>query len=235
MIEWLAALIMAATPPAVSSSAAPPLSPASLAAVQKVYDAYRDVTLRQAALPPAKDDAEKLVRLQDLDQAGRDAYSAIDFNALPETDRTVVSAAIFREITAHDVDDQQALKAMLPATGWFTLSAYGAPAAKAAFLIVQHAVNDPDLMKTALARMEPLLAKKEMDGEAYALLYDRVSLQFLKRPQRYGSQVQCKHGQATLMDLEDPAHVDERRKSVGMTMSEADYIALIAPHCKNAP
>jgi hypothetical protein len=37
------------------------------------------------------------------------------------------------------------------------------------------------------------------------------------------------------MDLEDPAHVDERRKSVGMTMSEADYIALIAPHCKNAP
>jgi len=235
MIEWLSALIMAATPPAVSSSAAPPLSPASLAAVQKVYDAYRDVALRQAALPPAKDDAEKLVRLEDLDQAGREAYSAIDFNALPEADRRVVGAAIFREITAHDVDDQQTLKAMLPASGWFTLSAYGAPAAKAAFLIVQHAVNDPDLMKTVLARMEPLLAKKEVEGEAYALLYDRVSLEFLKRPQRYGSQVQCKHGQASVMDLEDPDHVDERRKSVGMTMSEADYIALIAPNCKNAP
>jgi hypothetical protein len=235
MIEWLAALIMAAIPPAAPSSAAPPLSTASLAAVQKVYDAYRDVALRQAALPPAKDDAEKLVRLQELDQAGRDAYGAVDFNALPEKERTIVSAAIFQEITAHDIDDQQALKAMLPAKGWFTLSAYGAPAAKAAFLIVQHAVNDPDLMKTVLARMEPLLAKKEVDGEAYALLYDRVSLQFLKRPQRYGSQVQCQHGKAVVMTLEDPAHVDDRRKAIGLTMAESDYIALIAPKCKNAP
>jgi hypothetical protein len=234
MIEWLAALILAAAPPADASSA-PPLSPASFAAVQKVYDAYKDVAVHQAALPPAKDDAEKLVRLQDLDQAGREAYSAINFNALPDTERTVVGAAVFREITAHDIDDQQTLKAMMPTNGWFTLSAYGAPAAKAAFLIVQHAVNDPDLMKMVLARMEPLLAKKEVDGKAYALLYDRVSLEFLKRPQRYGSQVQCQHGKAVVMTLEDPAHVDDRRKAIGLTMAESDYIALIAPNCKNAP
>jgi len=233
MIELLAAIILASTPPAEASP--PSLSPASLAAVQKVYDAYRDVALRQAALPPPKDDAEKLVRLQDLDQAGREAYSAVNFNALPDTERTVVGAALFREITAHDVDDQQTLKAMMPANGWFTLSAYGAPAAKAAFLIVQHAVNDPDLMKTVLARMGPLLAKKEVDGKAYALLYDRVSLEFLKRPQRYGSQVQCQHGKAVVMTLEDPNHVDDRRKEIGLTMTESDYVALIAPNCKNAP
>jgi hypothetical protein len=234
MIEWLAALILAAVPSAEAPSAPPPLSPASLAAMQKVYDAYRDVELHQAALPLAKDDAEKLVRLQDLDQAGREAFDAIDLNALPASDRQIVSTALWGEIGAHDVDDQQALKAMLPAQGWFTISKYGAKASTAAFLVVQHATNDPTLMKLALTRMTPFAATGEVDGENYALLYDRVSVQFLGRPQRYGSQVACKHGQASVMNLEDPAHVDERRKTVGLTQSEADYVALVEPRCRNS-
>jgi hypothetical protein len=113
---------------------------------------------------------------------------------------------------------------MMPATGWFTRSKYGKRASDAAFLIVQHAVNDPDLMRDGLKRMTPFVGTGEIDDQQYALLYDRISLQFDYKPQRYGSQVVCRAGTWQPDTLEDPDHVDERRKAVGMRQTEAEYL-----------
>jgi hypothetical protein len=61
------------------------------------------------------------------------------------------------------------------------------------------------------------------DGQArpdsYAYLYDRVAVAE-QRPQRYGSQYGA---DGTPEPIEDPDHVDERRKAVGLdTMAEYD-------------
>lgn len=113
---------------------------------------------------------------------------------------------------------------MIPAAGWFTKDVYGDKGAEAAFLIVQHAVNDVGLMRTTLARLEPLSRQDPFYGRQYALMYDRIALEIDHKPQRYGSQVTCKAGKWRIMELEDPAHVDARRKAVGLEDTEADYL-----------
>jgi hypothetical protein len=212
-----------------TTASAPALAEA-FALAAPVHDAFVKAEAEQAALPPAKTDSERLERMLDLDQVGRNVIVHIDFSTLPPDQRLPGQFVANRDIQAHDLADQKALKAMMPATGWFTQPEYSAKAVDAAFLIVQHAANDPDLMRDALKRMEPLVKTGRVKGESYALLYDRVSLFFDHKPQRYGSQVECKAGHWQPQNLEDPDHVDERRKAVGMVMTEADYLKYFADH-----
>ena len=115
---------------------------------------------------------------------------------------------------------------MTPPSGWFDRELYGDKAASAAFLIVQHATNDPQLMRDTLAKLEPLARQRKIDGGQYALMYDRVALEFEHKPQRYGSQVSCTAGSWRADDVEDPARLDERRRAVGLKQTEAEYLAL---------
>jgi hypothetical protein len=204
--------------------ALPPLSPAAQALVTPIHDAFAKAEAEQAKLPPAATDSERLERMLDLDQDGRKIYGQIDFSKLPRDEQLPAQAAAWQDIETHDLADQKALKRMMPAEGWFTSPGYSAKAITAAFLIVQHAVNDPDLMRDVLKRMEPLVKTGQVSGQNYGLLYDRVSLQFDHKPQRYGSQVQCRDGKWQPNDLEDPAHVDERRKAAGYTETEDEYL-----------
>ena len=204
--------------------ALPQLSPASQAVVAPVHEAFVKAEAEQAKLPPARTDSEQLERMLDLDQAGRKVFVQIDFSKLPKDEQLLAQSVAWRDIKTHDLADQKALKAMMPVESWFTQPQYSPKAITAAFLIVQHAVNDPDLMRDVLKRMEPLVKAGWADGPSYGLLYDRVSLQFDHKPQRYGSQVQCKAGQWQPNDLEDPAHVDERRKAMGYVETEAEYL-----------
>jgi hypothetical protein len=212
--------------------AAPQLSPAASALIAPVHEAYERVERAQAALPPPKDDAAKLERLLALDQAGRQALDKIDFTVLPESERSSARGAAWNEINQHDLADQTALKAMQPAQGWFTKSKYGDKALEGAFLIVQHAMNDMNWMHDVLKRIEPLVAQGEFPGRYYALLYDRLALYYDGKLQRYGSQVTCKDHRWAVDRLEDPEHVNERRKAVGLSTLE-DYEKLFAdkPRC----
>jgi hypothetical protein len=194
--------------------------------VRQIEQAYKDVEAENAKLPPATTVAEKLIRLGKLDQAGRMAYMKFDLSAFPESSRASVRHQIFAEIGRHDLQFQNELKALLPAEGWFRTSVYGKEAARAAFLIVQHAVNDQELMRNTLVRLEKLVAEGEAEGQAYAMLYDRIALEFDHRPQRYGTQVKCISGQWQPNDLEDPASVNERRKSIGMNQTVEQYLEM---------
>lgn len=212
---------------AIAPVTAPPLSPEARALIAPVHKAYVAEEQRQAALSLPRDDGERLERLLKLDQAGRGVLVRIDLNALSKEQLRAASGAMWAEINRHDLADQWALIALLPPEGWFLKSKYGERGARAAFLIVQHAVNDPELMGTTLAKMARLLPTGEVDGGSYALLYDRVSLEFDHKPQRYGSQARCQDGKMVVRDLEDPAHVDERRKAVGLKQTEAEYMAMM--------
>jgi hypothetical protein len=196
--------------------------------VSPVYLAYAKAQSAQAVLPPPTSDSERLIRLGAIDQAGRDVLSDVirSMANLSAEDTKVVWPAIWAEITPHDEADQRALVNMLPAKGWFRISVYGTPAAKAAFLIVQHS-TDQAFQESVLERMKPLIGTADLDGQAYGLLWDRIALKN-NRPQRYGSQVDCVGGGWQPTNLEDPAHVDERRKQLGFKETEEKYLARFA-------
>ena len=212
-----------------AAAAAPPTGGLTARAerlIAPVHGAYVRIAVDQARRAPATTDRERLERLWDLDQAARQAQSTIDLAKLPAPEREAAEAVVASEIAAHDAADQLALKAMTPKTGWFLPQVYGDKAASAAFLIVQHATNDPQLMRDTLAKLEPLTRAGKIDGGQYALMYDRVALEFDHKPQRYGSQVSCTAGRWRADDVEDAPRLDERRRAVGLKQTEAQYLAL---------
>lgn len=105
---------------------------------------------------------------------------------------------------------------------WFRISEFGRRGAGNAWLIIQHASDDPFLMARVLADMEALYPLGEAEGSKYALLYDRVQMRAGK-PQRYGSQLACRDGKYALYEIEDVAELDARRKDIGL-MPIAEYL-----------
>jgi hypothetical protein len=216
----LRALLLAA---ALSSSAARDL-------VAKVEASITEVRAAQAKLPPPKDDAERLARMGELDQAPRRVITTFDFSTIPDAERIPAQEAASEAIEAVDEANQAALVKLVPAEGWFLKSRYGEAAARAAFNIVQHA--DGDLQLRFLPVLEPLVAKGEISGASYAMMFDRVAIQ-ADRPQRYGSQFRCDGGRWRPYPIEDPDRLDERRKAMGFPMTFTDYRAIFErmPSC----
>lgn len=105
--------------------------------------------------------------------------------------------------------------AILETYGWPGAEVIGSSANTTLFMVIQHS----DLAQQD--RYLPLMQKAVKEGKAsasqLALLEDRVAL-LHHRKQRYGSQVKwdMKSNEYSLLPLEDPEHVDERRKEVGL-------------------
>ena len=202
------------------------------ALIEAVRGAIDVEKARQAALPPAVTDREKLERMGLLDQVGRRASISVDISALPEEERKAVEAKAWAPIEALDRAHLAELLAMLPPQGWFLESVYGERAASAAFLIVQH--SDLEQWQRFVPVLEPLVAAGEVDGQRYGLMYDRLALNE-NRPQRYGTQMTCKGGRWVIdhENLEDPANADQRRSEMGFRQTLAQYEANFAhyPPC----
>jgi hypothetical protein len=215
---------------AAAIAAPPPLSPQGQALVSAIQASIDEVRAKQAKLPPPKDDAERLLRLGELDKAPRVVITSWDFSTIPEAERAEATRRASALIEVVDKEDQATLLKMLPPEGWFLKSRYGAKAATVAFLIVQHS-ND-ELQARFLPVLQPLVAKGEVDGDDYALMFDRVAISE-GRPQRYGSQFRCDGGKWRPYPIEDPAGLEARRKAMGFIESFADDKAMFAkmPAC----
>jgi hypothetical protein len=99
--------------------------------------------------------------------------------------------------------------------GWIDAQRFGAETSAGAFLLVQHS-GDLELMLAVLPQIERDVQAGRMEGQYYALLYDRAQV-FQALPQRYGTQVSFdERGRARAENLEDPARVDARRQEMGM-------------------
>ncbi len=158
-----------------------------------------------------------------VDQFARNAVLDARRGASAE-DRAALDGLFRTRVAPIDASHVARLKALLEGRGWFRLSEVGDPAASAAFLIVQHS-GDLPLMERVLRDMEAL-PREEVDGQDYALLYDRTAL-MQGRPQRYGTQGSTCTADgrfAVPADLESPAGVDSRRAAVGL-MPIAQYLA----------
>ncbi|WP_374275447.1 DUF6624 domain-containing protein [Brevundimonas sp.] len=196
-----------------------------IAPVTEAIAAERD---RQAALPPPADDREQLERMGALDQAPRMRIGEIDVSRLSPEQAAEAWAAVGAAIKPIDEANLSALLTMVPDEGWFTRSRYGSEAASAAFHIVQH--GDETVWRRFLPVLEPLVATGEVEGEAYAMMFDRLAVSE-ERPQRYGTQFICVDRRMTLAPLEDEDRVEAWRAEMNISLPLSAYV----DHMKAAP
>ena len=134
--------------------------------------------------------------------------------------RAILRALFWDAIARRDHANTDWLKAEVERSGWPTNSAVGKAAAGKAWLLVQHADDDPAFQARVLRLMAPLAARGEVSKHDYALLYDRVMLKVAGH-QRYGTQFECRGGRFEPRPLEDPARVEQWSKTAGLdTLAE---------------
>ncbi len=104
--------------------------------------------------------------------------------------------------------------------GWPGKSLVGEDGTNAAWLIVQHAISQPDFLRKMVKILEVEVQKGELDGDKYAMLVDRIRF-FEGKPQIYGTQFDWDdNGELSPSPIEDPDHVEERRKQMGLPSLE---------------
>jgi hypothetical protein len=130
-----------------------------------------------------------------------------------------LTADEWKQQTAIDVANMRRLSEIIDEYGWPGLRFAGA-ASQTAFLVLQHAGNASQ--RKYLPLLRDAVKRNDALGADLALLEDRLRVADGK-PQLYGSQLS---GKPLRFDpIENEAHVDERRRSVGLAPL-ADYAKL---------
>jgi len=108
------------------------------------------------------------------------------------------------------------LREIIAEKGWPGASLVGEDGAEAAWLIVQHAIGEPDLLRSCLPSLWDAASRGEATSWQAAMLEDRIRM-FEGRPQRFGTQLEPdEEGWLRPYRTEDPDGVDERRRAVGL-------------------
>ena len=112
------------------------------------------------------------------------------------------------------------LNEIIDKIGYPTIDKVGEKAHEATWLIIQHAIGQPNFMK----KCETLLAKAVSENKANPLnlsyLIDRIAT-FEGRPQRYGTQFDWdENGKLNPQPFDDLTKVNQRRKAIGLNTLE---------------
>ncbi|KJK58129.1 DUF6624 domain-containing protein [Saccharothrix sp. ST-888] len=104
----------------------------------------------------------------------------------------------------------------MAAHGWPTAELVGPEAARAAWLIAQHADRRADIQRRALDLLTAAVEAGRADARDLAFLHDRTLVNE-GRPQRYGTQIGAVvDGAPVPWPCEQPDRVDELRAGVGI-------------------
>jgi hypothetical protein len=154
----------------------------------------------------------ELLQMAREDQAVRERFiAAINAHGgdLPMDDPT--------RLAAIQVDEANLtkLKHIINQGGFPTTAMVGLDGVAAAFLLTTHADSDSSFQAKILTIITPRLRRNEIDGNQFALLTDRV-LVAQGRQQCYGTQFEGLGDQLKPKPIQDEAHVDERRRALGL-------------------
>lgn len=122
-----------------------------------------------------------------------------------------------------DVENTKYLKSIVSKFGWIDSTRFGAEASLTAFLIVQHS-GDASLMTATLPLIEKDVKEKRIDGQNFALLYDRLML-FMGKKQKYGTQVFKGEKSMIVLPCENKEKVDQFRNELGIS-SISQYLKM---------
>jgi hypothetical protein len=123
-------------------------------------------------------------------------------------------------LTLRDVEALRAhnarLRSILSEHGWPSRGLVGEDGAKAAWLVLQHAILDPELMRGAVSLVKKSVKAGDTEPRYLASLVDRIRT-LEGRQQLYGSQYDWdEFGDLNPLPIEDADNVDVRRASVGL-------------------
>jgi hypothetical protein len=105
---------------------------------------------------------------------------------------------------------------VLESHGWPGTSLVGEDGEEAAWLLLQHAIDYPDLLRRGRELLRAAVGRGEAPAWQFAYLDDRIRV-FEGRKQRYGSQFDTdESGQLNPCPLEDPENIDSLRAEVGL-------------------
>jgi hypothetical protein len=149
---------------------------------------------------------EKLVAMAEEDQAVREELGA---------DGSLFHGYHPRMEEVHR-RNAAALLEIVERHGWPVQSLVGEHAARAAWIILQHAIGNPSLQRRGLRWLQEAAALGEVAPVEVAMLEDRIRC-YEGRPQRYGTQFDWDaSGQISPYPVEDPEGVDRRRAAIGL-------------------
>lgn len=169
-----------------------------------------------AAEPERPELRGELLAMREIDQSLRRALGQRPAGDGADARR---DADLLAELQRVDTLHATRLRAIVDEHGWPTISMVGRDGSRAAWLLVQHATHDLELMERALSLMGQLAERGEAVAVDVAYLHDRVQM-MTGKPQRYGTQFitvtidGVRHSGP--WPMESPEDVDERRRSVGL-------------------
>jgi hypothetical protein len=124
------------------------------------------------------------------------------------------------------------LNNILDTIGYPTIDKVGIKANEAAWLIIQHSISQPALMKKCAALLKSAVRENKASPQNLAYLTDRIAV-FEEKLQLYGTQFDWdENGNLSPNPYDDLTKVNERRKSIGLNTLE-EQTELIRIRAKN--
>ncbi|MEL6485433.1 MAG: DUF6624 domain-containing protein, partial [Bacteroidota bacterium] len=112
------------------------------------------------------------------------------------------------------------LDKIMDSIGYPTIDKVGKEGSEAAWLVIQHAIGQPDFMRKAAELLKIAVQGKQANPVNLAYLMDRISV-FEERPQTYGTQFDWdENGEMSPQYIDDVEAVNQRRKSIGLNSLE---------------
>ena len=121
------------------------------------------------------------------------------------------------------LENAKKLESMIQKNGFPVLSNAGDEGVRLAWLIIQHAISRPDFMRECLLQMRLSAAAQDWPKELIAYTDDRMAF-FEGRGQLYGTNADWQDGELKPTLIEDPDHLEYRRKSMGLPPMRKDII-----------
>ena len=104
--------------------------------------------------------------------------------------------------------------------GYPTTDKVGKEANEATWLIIQHAIGQPEFMRKCAKLLERAVSENKADPKSLAYLTDRIAV-FEGKEQLYGTQFDWdEYGNLSANPFDDLTKVNERRKSIGLNTLE---------------
>jgi hypothetical protein len=113
------------------------------------------------------------------------------------------------------LENAEHLRRIVHEHGWPCTELVGEDGAEAAWLVLQHSIGSPALMRDCRALIESECKSGRAPWWQFAYLDDRIRV-FEGKPQRYGSQFELKPSGPEINALEDSIQVDQWREDVGL-------------------
>lgn len=123
------------------------------------------------------------------------------------------------------------LNEMIDIIGYPTTEKVGQEANEAAWLVIQHSIEQPKFMKKCAKLLEDTVSANKASPTDLAYLTDRIAV-FEGRLQWYGTQFDWdENGQLSPNPIGDVANVNQRRKSIGLNTLE-EQVEMIRTQAK---